>query len=278
MDWSLRLGAEYETCKSAWFITLTYKNEYLPTILKDRPIIRRHFNIPDKETLCKRDLQLFLKRLRQANGKKSASQMRYYACGEYGSRYGRPHYHILAFNLVDTVVERMGHFWTDRKNRSNKYELKGIVHAEPVRSVKDVTNYVANYIVGAYANPKRLNERPFSLMSRRPYLGHQYVKKMLPYHRKLQEPFLYIGASRVQRLPRLFKKKIFSETELEKFKIDATYNGWLQREKEMEEYARLFRKENPGSSGYSYALGQWYERRKYWNDYILANTKQNDKF
>lgn len=266
-DWSLRLSSEYKNSLWSWFITLTYATEFLPTILKTRPIIGRHFDLKDKVTLDVRDLQLFLKRVRKANGKETTLQFRYYACGEYGGRYGRPHYHILAFNLHPDTVESLGSLWG-----------KGIVDVSAVESVSDVSNYVASYIVSAYATVKRLNVRPFATMSKRPYIGFHYVEKMKGYHRKLMEPWLWIGASRKQRLPRTLKKKIFSPDELKKFSEDARYGQWLNTEKELDEIARLAREDTCGRKSYGTALARLVEKRVMQNDYIIANTKKNDKF
>lgn len=63
----------------SWFATLTYNEE----------------SLPDYGCLRKSDLQLFMMRLRKEYG----LGIRYYACGEYGERYGRPHYHAILFNL-----------------------------------------------------------------------------------------------------------------------------------------------------------------------------------
>ena len=58
------------------FLTLTYNDQELPA----------------GETLVPTDLQKFWKRFR-----KNHSPVRYYSCGEYGDRTGRPHYHACAF-------------------------------------------------------------------------------------------------------------------------------------------------------------------------------------
>lgn len=56
-------------------------------------------------TLCKKHLQDFFKRLRKNTGVK----LQYFACGEYGKKFGRPHYHLLV--------------WTDSVLSKNDFEL-----------------------------------------------------------------------------------------------------------------------------------------------------------
>lgn len=93
--WATRITMEAKTWKKCCFVTLTYNNPNLP--IKN--------NLP---TLVKKDLQDFLKRLRYyykgieewVNPKTGEYEnpIRYYACGEYGPKGGRPHYHLAIFN------------------------------------------------------------------------------------------------------------------------------------------------------------------------------------
>ncbi|AXL15433.1 replication initiator protein [Microviridae sp.] len=46
----------------------------------------------DPVTIAKRDLQIFFKRLRNYG-----KRFRYFACGEYGEKLSRPHYHVCLF-------------------------------------------------------------------------------------------------------------------------------------------------------------------------------------
>lgn len=80
---------ETETTGSApLFITLTYNPEHLPK------------NEHGYETLRKLDLQLFFKRLRSLLDNQSIPHsLRYLACGEYGSKTKRPHYHLLLWGF-----------------------------------------------------------------------------------------------------------------------------------------------------------------------------------
>lgn len=77
-DWAIRCIHEASLWKSNCFITLTYNNEFLP----------------EDHSLHHEDFQKFMKRLRKRFGE----GIRYYMCGEYGSQYGRPHYHAVLFN------------------------------------------------------------------------------------------------------------------------------------------------------------------------------------
>lgn len=76
-NWAMRCMDEAQISKDNSFITLTYSDD----------------NLPEDGNLVKRDLQLFFKRLRKNLDKK----VRYYACGEYGEKFGRPHFHACIF-------------------------------------------------------------------------------------------------------------------------------------------------------------------------------------
>lgn len=72
------------------FVTLTYKPG-LETPTKDC-----YGPAPEKSTLVKRDVRLFLDRLRKAV---LPLKIRYFAVGEYGEENWRPHYHLAIFGL-----------------------------------------------------------------------------------------------------------------------------------------------------------------------------------
>lgn len=78
-QWAIRCVHEASLYEKNCFITLTYSNEYLP---KDGSLVLEHF-------------QKFMKRLRKRFG----SGIRFFHCGEYGAKGGRPHYHACLFNF-----------------------------------------------------------------------------------------------------------------------------------------------------------------------------------
>ena len=77
-EWAIRCFHESQTTREACFVTITYEDTYLPP----------------HGSLDKKDLQLFFKRLRK---RLAPRRIRYFACGEYGSKKGRPHYHACIF-------------------------------------------------------------------------------------------------------------------------------------------------------------------------------------
>ncbi|WNK14563.1 MAG: replication initiator protein [Microvirus sp.] len=76
-EWSTRIAHEATLHEENSFLTLTYDDAHLP----------------DNYSVSVREMQLFLKRLRQEVGK----PVRFFACGEYGDKGGRPHYHLILF-------------------------------------------------------------------------------------------------------------------------------------------------------------------------------------
>lgn len=80
--WSMRIMHEAKYSLNNHFITLTYSNETLP---------------PDAD-LRYEDLRNFFKRARHVFQTPDTS-FRYFACGEYGDKTLRPHYHFAAFDF-----------------------------------------------------------------------------------------------------------------------------------------------------------------------------------
>lgn len=80
-QWAMRCVDEASLYPENSFITLTFN----PAVLAKRG-----------SHLDRRDFQLFMKRLRKSMPGK---MIRYFHCGEYGSKFYRPHYHGLLFNI-----------------------------------------------------------------------------------------------------------------------------------------------------------------------------------
>ena len=79
-QWAMRIAHESSLYDQNCFLTLTFSDEHLPQNL----------------SVSKRDLQLFMKRLRKHFAPR---KIRFFQCGEYGELNMRPHYHSILFNV-----------------------------------------------------------------------------------------------------------------------------------------------------------------------------------
>lgn len=186
-DWALRLHYESRLHATKKFVTLTYADSHL---------VWNH----GISQLSKRDLQLFFKRLRRLG-----CQIRYYAVGEYGSKTFRPHYHIILFGEASDDLIREA--WP-----------KGMVH---IGNVTDASvMYTLGYIVngkGWQMHTKRV--RPFSLMSRKPGIGANYLSScMIAWHKSGRKNYAMIHNEK-RHLPRYYKVKIFSKVDLVRISV-----------------------------------------------------------
>lgn len=167
------------------FVTLTYDDSHLPA-----------------EGLVKADLQKFFRRVR-----KSGRPFRYFACGEYGGRTRRAHYHAILFGL-DFSSDRRFHSFSRNARLYSSDVLDGL-WSKGRCLIGDVSyhscSYVARYVVKSLPSnvPKVDIMRPpsgrtlradrvrhaaerirrdgeqtrspeFALMSRRPGLGSSF--------------------------------------------------------------------------------------------------------
>lgn len=180
-DWIFRLEQEHKVSSSAMFVTLTYHPKFLP------------------DGLSKTHVQKYLKRLRKRD---TSNRIRYYLVGEYGSKTGRPHYHILLFN-ADSLGE------TARKAWSLRGESLGIVDIRPVTAGR--IRYITKYIIQPQLVFRGM-EKPFSLMSRGYGIGAHYLSDaMVDWHSRNDANYtLTYGVK--GRLPRYYKEKIWYRT------------------------------------------------------------------
>lgn len=164
--WAFRCMCEAKQYEFNCMITLTYNDFFLPA----------------GGSLQRRDLTLFLKRLRE---RISPVKIRVFYCGEYGSKGMRPHYHVIVFgwkphdlvflksdNGVPLYRSRyLEEIWSreimDECGVNKRYPM-GFVSAGDVtyRSAR----YCAKYLQKLVHYPDHL-VKPFVGMSNRPGIG-----------------------------------------------------------------------------------------------------------
>lgn len=172
-QWAIRCMHEKQMHAENSFVTLTYDPAHLPP----------------GGSLVKRDLQLFMKRLRKRRG----DGIRFYACGEYGELSRRPHYHLILFNC-DFADKR---FYKFAKRGERLYTSQEVRELWPlghnvIGNVDfDSCAYVARYIMKKVTGPRAEDFYmwtdadgvihqvipEFTVMSRRPGIGLDWFDK-----------------------------------------------------------------------------------------------------
>lgn len=79
-EWAKRIVDEASLYEENRFITLTYNDE-------------NYMKLGFHKSIDKKIIFNFFRRL------KERKKVKYFACGEYGEKYGRPHYHAIVFNF-----------------------------------------------------------------------------------------------------------------------------------------------------------------------------------
>lgn len=171
-QWAIRISHEASLYKNNCFITLTYAPEHLP----------------DDGSLNVRHYQLFMKRLR----KKYGENIRFFHCGEYGEKQGRPHYHACIFNFdfPDKKFHRktpQGHpVWTSESLTEIWGKGRTEIGAVTFQSAAYVARYITKKITGDAADDHYMDpetgvfKKPeYTTMSRRPGIAKGWLDKYI---------------------------------------------------------------------------------------------------
>jgi len=162
--WALRCVHEASLYDENCFITLTYDEEH----------------IPKNGSLVVQDFQKFMKRLRKKYPDKT---IRFFHCGEYGEQTQRPHYHACIFNYDFPDKKPLPSKSKDQLYSSDilselwPYGLSSI-GALTYNSASYVARYIMKKVTGKKAKEYYQGRKPeYVTMSRKPGLGHQWIKE-----------------------------------------------------------------------------------------------------
>ncbi len=185
-DWTCRNLMELKTSDNAIFLTLTYDDFHLPI----------NYGFP---TLKKTDLSAFLKRLRKHF---ESTKLRFFACGEYGTKTLRPHYHLIIYGYP-----KFENRWAETELLSRIWK-NGNVYLGSV--TEQSIAYVSRYVLKKSGNSaafSKYQEKEFVNMSRRPGIGAEWISTHLKDISVNDEvPFLSHGVVRFVKPPRYFDK------------------------------------------------------------------------
>lgn len=199
-EWSFRCYLESIEYDHNMFITLTYDDDHMPL----------------DGSLKRSDFVNFMKRYRNEFGEK----IRYFMCGEYGSKTLRPHYHAIIFNsdLPDKVCR-------ERTPSHSQYtsEILESLWGHGMCDIGDVSPQSIAYVT-RYCVKKQFSKTDFGklgvceeyrTMSRRPALGTSFYEKYKDTIFKLD--YFYTENGFKLRVPRIFDRK-YEVQEPEKYK------------------------------------------------------------
>lgn len=236
---TFRTVQESRDAKEQWIITLTYEDQHLPLINTSGELV--WLENPERAmpefhpTLLKEDIDRFLNTLRttQRRAFKKYCQaslspiealpepeIRYYYVGEYGGAYGRPHYHVIVFNLWANLADegRISELWN-----------RGRVQVETLSpaSIHYVTGYIHeknDYLKGKQLKPFRNKSKGWGL---------RYEREAKEFHKKNFQPYIHFRGYKIP-LPQYYRRRWFNEED--QIKMQERINEWAQTlpEKEVE--------------------------------------------
>lgn len=174
-DWSIRIAHEAQMHEENSFLTLTFRDA----------------DLPDDYSVRVRDIQLFMKRLRK---EVEPTLIRFFACGEYGDKGQRPHYHVIIFGYGFSDRVPCGKSPTGYlRYRSPLLEKVWPYGTSEIGTVTPESGgYVARYVIKKIGGPKagahyqRLHPLTgeivdvapeFATMSRMPGIGSTWLDK-----------------------------------------------------------------------------------------------------
>lgn len=215
-EWSFRALCENQSSLTEpLFVTLTYDNEHKP-----RCGVR------------KEDIQNFMKRLRRNLDKlKIEHDIRYFACGEYGKKTHRPHYHLILWNFPRDRFHTLTaclHFvekaWrspvVDRLKRP-KYNKDGspitrsIGFAYCLPCLKGAISYVMKYMRKDCVIPEGCNKTFFLSSRKNGGIGAIHFKQYIDFYRNNPDCLEFTvhdkfsGVEQTKVLPSYFKSLVF---------------------------------------------------------------------
>lgn len=206
LPWEVRLTHERRFWSRfgipSYFVTLTYDEDNLP-----------------KDGVSKRDIQLFLKRLRKFYNSLEDNHLKYFCVSEYGPTTHRAHYHLILFGFnrnLSTALRIISKFWNN-----------GFVKVSRVKPsrIRYVTKYSTKFFDKLNDSNSSNCEEPsspskctpvFRLISKG--LGISFVSRQnIDFYRNNPDKLFLTLDDVKYALPRYYRDKIFDKDDM-KFK------------------------------------------------------------
>lgn len=239
-----RLLQESLHCPDVLFVTLTYKDKFLPIQGPCCDVVTGEEYSP-MPTLRKSDLQNFNKRLRR---RLAPRKIRIAYAGEYGEKNSRPHFHLVIFGATLRDSKFIFESWCDPKSGEMMCD-PAFLDIQVPRNEQHVSQYVLGYVVKKMVTHDRddLKCRPKEFARLPNHCGSAFVDafvasvpKMRDYialHGDIPRSFRYAGKD--WPIPREFRSKILEALpDGEQIKASA-FKSYKEKVQPLFETARL---------------------------------------
>lgn len=195
-EWAFRAMCEAETSVSTHFFTLTYDEDRLP-LIRGEPSLRF-----DDWTKFFHNVRHYLPPLRM------------FGCGEYGDRFGRPHYHFIGYFSEAIQAEEANDII------QSKWDY-GYTHSDPYVGAPQA-KYVAKYLLKKKLLDYGDCEPAQARMSRMPGLAHDWClrnQKTLLRIRDSKQLVIHDHQGTPYPIPRFIKKFCYSHKDMEENRL-----------------------------------------------------------
>lgn len=246
--WAFRVMHEERKAVNSMWITLTYDTDHVPLTRNNYMTLdRSHTQLFFKR--CRRFMEYHHKRL----GTTGWPPMKYFGCGEYGSRYRRPHYHVALLNCHESAL---WHSWQDG--------VTGLPFGDIYIDDRPLSEGAISYTCFYMNKPKRVPEhknddrlREFRMMSTK--MGLSYLTpEVIAYHKAdLSRSYFTTAGGGKCALPRYLADRIFDQDDKDAMQIGIAARNSEMFKLEFDEHTKRI----PGGDYYSFVAEQNDRRR-----------------
>jgi len=233
-QWLFRLEQDLKQAESAYFVTLTYNEKYLPITPTGFPTLN-----------YKQDVQSFIKRLRRYHDKYNTKPISYFVVGEYGTNNYRPHYHLIIYNAVEKYIRKA---WQQLNLVTREREVIGQVDIGTVTSSS--IQYCLNYTDKDKNKPTgwKDSDDEFRIMSKG--IGSSYIGTHL-YRKNRNMDYVALSNGSKIAMPKYYTNKALSDVERQVRGKQISQKLALQQEQEIRTLGieQFFKRESTAKQG-----------------------------
>lgn len=228
-EWVFRIAWEEEhLATSSHFLTLTYDTAHVP--------ITPHGFL----TLRKKDFQDYMKRLRKLC---PDSNIRYFACGEYGTKTARPHYHAIVFNVPDP--EMFAAAWTLHSSQLGGIQVGSVTGDSIAYTLKYIDK--VSFAKKTFRHFRDDREPEFQLQSKGLGAGYLDNKSVCHWHTSdLSRNYVVTRSGYRVSMPRYYRTRLLTQDQMEEQR--AIINVAMATKQEKDQFFFLPSKEFPDLS------------------------------